>query len=98
MVERHSMAPTTRTLPHSLERVVSCAASQTAGWKSSTSSQRSFWTRVPRTEVWDWARISVVGLVGEGDASLGDLVEHGGEAGAFEEVAEVGVHAFGLVE
>ena len=38
--------------PHHLPIVASCAASHTSGSNSSTSSQRIFWTRVPRTAVW----------------------------------------------
>ncbi len=63
MVLRHSIEPrTARTRPSAsvifLLRVTSCAASHTSGSKSSTSSQRSFCTRVPRTETCDCARSS----------------------------------------
>src|ERR1043165_7567434 len=53
MVLRHSMAPRTWKGPQVAERVVSCAADQTSSSRGSTSSQRSFWGRVPRTEAWD---------------------------------------------
>lgn len=61
MVLSASTAPRT-VLPHGpwmfAEIVVSCAACQTSRSKSSTSSQRSFCTRVPRTDASDCARSS----------------------------------------
>lgn len=62
-VERHSIEPWTSVPRQFFSRIVSCAASQTSLSKSSTSSQRSFWTLVPRTEVWDWARSSTIELL-----------------------------------
>ena len=55
MVLNASMRPGTNTSPQRWERVTNCAACQTSGSNRSTSSQRSFCTRWPRTDVWAWA-------------------------------------------
>ena len=81
------------------ERVVSWAARQTAGSKSSTSSQRSFCTRVPRTERSDWARISATEPFFSSRRRRGGARRRAwGEVFVEDGLAEVGVHFVGLFE
>lgn len=101
MVERHSTLPVTNHAPHRARRGGELRQPQTSWEKRSTSSQRSFCMRVPRTLVWLWARSSTVlpflrcrrvSVMRPSTSAV-----RWGLARVSKEPAQVGVHALALL-